>query len=191
MRAHAFLMIAALAGTSACGPDATDKQPSEPVQAGPEIVSGKPLYDQAGSMAPDVTLTRENGGPASITAFRGTPTLVNLWATWCAPCIAELPALDRLAKAQGYDMNVIAVSQDMQGWDKITPFLRENPLESLTVLADADGALSRALGVAGLPVTILYDAEGRELWRVNGPREWDEPGGLPPETAAPEKSEAN
>lgn len=115
----------------------------------------------------------------SLAAFRGTPTLVNLWATWCAPCIAELPALDRLAEAKDYDMNVVAVSQDLQGWEQVTPFLEQMPLPNLTVVADEAGALSTALGEQGLPVTILYDAEGKEIWRVIGPREWDQPGGLP------------
>ncbi len=180
MRRFAFLVITALMGASACGGEATDKETPDMAQAAPEIVTGQPLYDKAGSDAPDVTLTRENGAPLAITSFRGTPTLVNLWATWCAPCIAELPALDRLAKDRGYDLNVVAVSQDIGGWDKIRPFLEENPLGTLTVLADSSGALSQALGAAGLPLTILYDAEGKEVWRVNGPREWDQPGGMPP-----------
>ena len=176
----------ALAGLAACDGAASDRQKPPAPQAS-AVATGEPDDAFAGTSAPDVTLLREGGAPLSLTVFQGTPTLVNLWATWCAPCIAELPALDRLAAREGYALNVVAVSQDIGGWEKIAPFLRATPLPATTVLADPDGALARALDVAGLPVTILYDAEGREVWRVLGPREWDQPGGMPTageETAA-------
>ncbi|MGB7406109.1 MAG: TlpA disulfide reductase family protein [Pacificimonas sp.] len=172
-----FWLVATLAVT-ACDASSPVTDTAEAPQAEPRA-TGVALFDKAGEAAPDVTMTREGGAPMSLAAFRGTPTLVNLWATWCAPCIAELPALDRLAEAKDYDMNVVAVSQDLQGWEQVTPFLEQMPLPNLTVVADEAGALSTALGEQGLPVTILYDAEGKEIWRVIGPREWDQPGGLP------------
>jgi|TARA_R100000501_G_scaffold7881_2_gene16391 peroxiredoxin/uncharacterized membrane protein len=181
MRTLAFLLASALLVTSACDNRASDKAVEDSSQPAPAL--GEPDYSHAGEPAPDVTLMRQDGGPLALGAFRGTRTLVNLWATWCAPCVAELPALDRLAAAKGYDMNVVAVSQDIGGWEKITPFLERVPMEHATILSDEDGALSRAYGAAGLPLTIMYDADGRELWRVNGPREWDQPGGLPGDTA--------
>ncbi|MEO0499752.1 MAG: TlpA disulfide reductase family protein [Pseudomonadota bacterium] len=189
MRRAAFLGLAVGAGTlallGACDGPASDKAAEGTPQAGSrEVMAGIPDYASAGMPAPDVTLVRDGGAPMALTGFRGTPTLVNLWATWCAPCIAELPALDRLAAAQGFDMNIVAVSQDIGGWDKVTPVLEQNPLRDLTVLVDETGALGRSIGAAGLPVTIMYDAEGNELWRVNGPREWDQPGGLPAASAA-------
>ena len=176
------LATAACDGGSQAARD-TEKA-ANPQAAAAEVPVGEADYSHAGEPAPDLTLLREDEGPMTLTAFRGTPTLVNLWATWCAPCVAELPSLDRLAAREGYDLNVLAVSQDMQGWDKIRPFLQRVPLDQVTVLADPSGTLAGAYGAAGLPLTVMYDAEGRELWRVSGPREWDEPGGMPAETAA-------
>jgi thiol-disulfide isomerase/thioredoxin len=137
------------------------------------------VREWAGAAMPDVTLIRADGGPLSLQAYRGTPTLVNLWATWCAPCIAEMPALDRLAAREGGALDVILVSQDSGGWDDITPFLERVPVETAVVLADPGMQLSTGYAAPGLPLTILYDANGEEVWRYAGPKEWDEPGALP------------
>ncbi len=138
---------------------------------------------QAGTPAPTQAFSRADGSKATLAEFRGKPVLVNLWATWCAPCVAEMPALDRLAKAKQGEMAVVGISQDLQGWDKVKPFLAKVKLEHMTILLDDEGALATTLGAPGLPFTVLYDAAGKEVWRVNGPREWDEPGGFQ-ETAA-------
>lgn len=129
-----------------------------------------------GKAAPGLTFEAPGGAPVSLASFRGKPLLVNLWATWCAPCIAEMPALDRLALAKRGSVHVVGVSQDMQGWAKVRPFLAKAKLRAIGILLDKDGKLASALNSAGLPMTVLYDAEGHEVWRVNGPREWDEPG---------------
>lgn len=183
MRIPLLLVAAgAVLGVAACDAPAGDREGAGEPQApgAPAVPNGEPDRGKAGTPAPDVTLLREDGGPSTLAAFRGTPVLVNLWATWCAPCVAELPALDRLAEAQGYDLTVLAVSQDMEGWQAVRPFLKRTPLEHVTVLADPDGELGSALGATGLPLTVLYDEQGQEVWRVAGPREWDEEGGLPP-----------
>ena len=91
-----------------------------------------------------------------------------------------MPALDRLAVAKGRTLRVVAVSQDLGGWEKVRPFAARMKFKAMTVALDKDGRLATALGAIGLPMTVLYDAEGRELWRVNGPREWDKPGGFQP-----------
>ncbi|MBB4631736.1 redoxin family protein [Sphingosinicella soli] len=139
---------------------------------------------QAGTPAPTQAFAREDGSKVTLADFRGKPVLVNLWATWCAPCVAEMPALDRLAKAKAGEMAVIGISQDLQGWDKVKPFLAKTNLQHMTILLDEEGALATTLGAPGLPFTVLYDAAGKEVWRVNGPREWDQPGGLPAIPAA-------
>lgn len=174
-----LLALALAAAIAACGgANSSDTEKTGEPQADAGTI-GEPLFEHAGTPAPDVTLERLGGGPASLASFRGTPTLVNLWATWCAPCIAEMPALDRLAEKKGYALNVVAVSQDIKGGEVVEPFLETAGIEHLTVLLDKAGALPPEVGAPGLPVTIMYDGEGRELWRVNGPREWDEPGALP------------
>jgi thiol-disulfide isomerase/thioredoxin len=106
--------------------------------------------------------------------FKGRLVLVNFWATWCGPCIREMPTLLNLQKKLGgKDFQVIALSEDRKGWPVITPFLTENNLTDLPVFYDPRGKASRALGVKGLPTTILFDRSGRELGRLAGVAEWD------------------
>lgn len=172
----AILLSAMLAGCDEAKQgdkaDAAASQPTAPAKPGEFDTS------QAGASAPALFFEASDGASLRLDARRGTPTLVNLWATWCAPCVAEMPALDRLAKAQGDSLLVVGVSQDLEGWDKVRPFVAKARLRTMTIVLDKDGKLATALGAAGLPLTVLYDADGREVWRVNGPREWDKPGGF-------------
>jgi thiol-disulfide isomerase/thioredoxin len=107
-------------------------------------------------------------GETSLAAFRGKPVLVNLWATWCAPCIKELPTLDALA-AKG-SVRVVALSQDTDA-AKARAFLQARGFKALPAYTDPD---MRWLGgvTSNLPTTILYDAEGREVWRWLGDADW-------------------
>lgn len=106
--------------------------------------------------------------------FKGRLVLVNFWATWCGPCIREMPTLLNLQKKLGgKDFQVIALSEDRNGWPVITPFLTENNLADLPVYHDPRGKALRALDVRGLPTTILFDRDGRELGRLAGIAEWD------------------
>lgn len=110
-----------------------------------------------------------DGVATSLAAFRGKPVLVNLWATWCAPCIQEMPTLDALA-GEG-KLKVVAVSQDLEGRKAAAPFLAKHGWTKLAAYADPKLGLSTGLN-ANLPTTILYDAAGKELWRVQGAMEW-------------------
>lgn len=94
---------------------------------------------------------------------------MNLWATWCAPCIQEMPTLDALA-GEG-KLKVVAVSQDLEGRKAAAPFLAKHGWTKLAPYADPKLGLSTGLN-ANLPTTILYDAAGKELWRVQGAMEW-------------------
>jgi thiol-disulfide isomerase/thioredoxin len=132
---------------------------------------------EAGTAIPALAFEAPDGRRVRLDAL-DRPLLVNLWATWCAPCVAELPALDRLAESRAGELQVVAVSQDLQGWTMVRPFLAKAKLAHLFVLLDSTGAFATAVAAPGLPMTILYDASGREVWRVNGPREWDRPGGF-------------
>jgi thiol-disulfide isomerase/thioredoxin len=107
----------------------------------------------------------------------GTPTLVNLWATWCAPCVKELPTIDRLAKehyALG-DLGVMAISQDSAPHASVEAFLKRLDIKEVGIFQDSKMALSGALGADVLPTTILYDAKGREVWRYVGDLDWTSP----------------
>ncbi|WP_331895675.1 TlpA disulfide reductase family protein [Magnetovibrio sp.] len=112
----------------------------------------------------------------TIASLKGRGVVLNFWATWCAPCVREMPALDRLAAAlkdQGVD--VIAVSEDRKALKKVPPFFEANAIANLDVYYDLKGQLSRKVGVEGLPTTVLIDAEGQLVGRVLGVLEWDAP----------------
>ncbi len=142
----------------------------------PGASQGKPLAarldrSQAGKPAPAVRFEMRDGSSASVADFRGKPVLVNLWATWCAPCIAELPDLDEMAEGRP-GLTVLAISQDLAGWRAIDKFWTVGKFEKLVPRLDKAGNYAVAVGARGLPVTILYDARGREVWRLNGPAAW-------------------
>ena len=129
------------------------------------------LHDRAGKPAPDVELMDADNEPATLGDAKGKPLLVNIWATWCAPCVKELPTLQALAARAGAP-RVVAVSQDMAPRGSVDAFLDKNKLADLEVWHDPKMALSSAAGAEVLPTTILYDAEGREVWRYVGDLDW-------------------
>lgn len=125
-----------------------------------------------GEPAPAVTFQSPDGKPATLAAFKGKPLLLNLWATWCAPCVREMPALDRLAQREGDKLQVVTVSQDLEGAAKVTPYFEKAGFKALQPWLDPEVVLSTHYGV-NLPTTVLYDAHGREVWRVAGDMDWD------------------
>lgn len=132
---------------------------------------GQVSRENAGDVAPDTPFTAPDGSETSLAAFRGRPVLVNLWATWCAPCVAEMPTLDALAEREGERLQVLVISQDMDGAEKVTPFFEKAAFKRLQPYLEPGMALSVGYG-ANLPTTILYDAQGREVWRVLGDTDW-------------------
>jgi len=123
-----------------------------------------------GEAMPTYTFQDGAGKAVTLADFRGKPVLVNLWATWCAPCVREMPTLDALAARDKASLQVLTVSQDMEP-GKVEPFLTERKLTNLIAYRDADLKFSTGMGVS-LPTTILYDASGKELWRVTGGMDW-------------------
>jgi thiol-disulfide isomerase/thioredoxin len=127
-----------------------------------------------GEPAPDAAFKDPDGGDISLADFKGVPVLVNLWATWCAPCVKELPTLDRLAESRAVDgqIGIIAVSQDMAPQGSVKAFLDKLGVEHVGAYHDDKMALSGALGVQVMPTTILYGSDGREVWRYVGDLDW-------------------
>jgi thiol-disulfide isomerase/thioredoxin len=123
--------------------------------------------------APDVTFTDMEGKPASFADFRGKPVIVNLWATWCQPCLREMPSLERLQQKLVGRLVVVAISQDRGGEKTVAPFLAKLGLDEVGIYLDPKSAVGKAFGVRGLPTSIILDAQGREVWRVEGAAEWD------------------
>tara|TARA_R110002072_G_scaffold14810_17_gene60655 strand:- start:3256 stop:3903 length:648 start_codon:yes stop_codon:yes gene_type:complete len=108
--------------------------------------------------------------------FQGKVLLVNFWATWCAPCVREMPSLNRLqAKFKDRGLEVLTVSNDRLGIAQVTPFYAELALDSLGYYLDPRAELAQALGVRGLPTTYLIDARGRVIGGLLGAMEWDSP----------------
>ena len=116
------------------------------------------------------------GEQRSLAEYRGKAVLLNLWATWCAPCREEMPTLDRLqAKLGGPDFQVLALSLDRGGADVVRRFYAETGVANLAIFLADTSAVSSAVGLIGLPTTLLVDPSGREIGRVVGPAEWDSP----------------
>jgi thiol-disulfide isomerase/thioredoxin len=162
------LLPLALLFLAACGEEAAPP-PEQAVQA-PK--AGAVDRSRAGSGAPDVKFENPDGEATSLAEFRGKPVLLNLWATWCAPCVKELPTLDALQLREGDKLQVLTVSQDMEGREKVEAFLAKGKYRGLEAWLDPEMALMTQLGVSTLPTTILYDAQGREVWRVAGDKDW-------------------
>ncbi len=126
------------------------------------------------SALPDVTFTDGEGRDRNLGEWRGKVVLVNLWATWCAPCKVEMPGLDRLqAKLGGADFAVLPISLDRTGAEKPRQFLTSNGLKNLDLYLDRGSTLMQTLRVPGLPLSVLVDRQGREIARLAGSAEWD------------------
>lgn len=116
------------------------------------------------------------GNPVTLAHYRGKVVLLNLWAGWCPPCRAEMPALDRLAGAlQGPDFAVVAVSVDHGGVGMPEQFFRNARIRNLHFMHDGNGDLERQVGVVGLPETLILDRAGHEIARLVGEVDWDSP----------------
>jgi thiol-disulfide isomerase/thioredoxin len=163
-------MLVALAGCHRHEPAPANQAEAEagPVKAVDRTHKGKP--------APDVTFKDPDGADTSLAALGGKPLLVNLWASWCAPCIKELPTLDRLSQSKGFNLQVAAISQDIGPHQSVVAFLDAHEIANLAAYQDPKMALSGALGAEVLPTSILYDANGREVWRYVGDLDWTSAG---------------
>ena len=168
---RSIILALALLALSGCDrQNAANSQASDTPAEAPDNAGAGLDRSGAGKPAPDLQFKDPDGEPASLADFRGKPLLVNLWATWCAPCVKELPTLDGLSKREGAPQ-VLALSQDMADQAKVAAFLGERKLE-LEPFQDEEMAMSAALGVNILPTTVLYGADGKEIWRYTGDLDW-------------------
>lgn len=133
---------------------------------------GRVDISAAGQDAPAIPFEGPNGGPATLASFRGKPLLVNLWATWCAPCVREMPTLDALAVREEGRIQVLVVSMDMAGQREVAPYFAKAKFKALQPYIDKQNVLMQALKTETLPTTIFYDAKGKEQWRVMGSMDW-------------------
>lgn len=163
---------AVLAGCGKPAPKAPEaKQPAIETQAsGP---AGKLDRTHAGAAMPAAQFKDPDGEAVTLDGSRGgRPLLLNLWATWCAPCVVEMPALDALAEREQGRIEVLAVSQDLEGKAKVDAFFAKHGFKALEPYVDSENALSSELKVMSLPTTIFYGADGKERWRIVGIEAW-------------------
>jgi peroxiredoxin len=126
---------------------------------------------QAGSMAPDFTLKDLQGNPVTLSQYRGKVVFLNFWATWCPPCRAEMPAMERLNEVYGnqdFVMLAVNVEDDVEA---VKAFLKENP-HSFSVLLDLEANAQSLYGVYRFPETFLIDKNGKIVERFLGARDW-------------------
>jgi thiol-disulfide isomerase/thioredoxin len=163
-----------LAGCDKQSAPAPQPKASEAPTTGGAEQAGKLDISHRGEAMPAVVFEDPNGTKFSLSELRGKPVLVNLWATWCGPCVAEMPTLDTLAGREAERLQVIVVSQDnsralVDGWWTKRSFKKLKPY------LDSRNDLGFAFETGVLPTTVLYDAAGKEIWRVVGGMNWDGP----------------
>ncbi|GGN59693.1 MAG: thiol:disulfide interchange protein [Novosphingobium sp.] len=180
------LVLCSIAGAVTLLAGGCDRQSGEDAQqqASPGAAQGKDVAvekldrSHKGEPLPDITLVDPTGESLDLSSLKGKPLLINLWATWCAPCIAEMPTLDALIdREQELGVVVLPISQDMEQDDKVVEILRRRKLDNIQPWIDEKGDLGFQYG-GNLPMTIMFDAQGKEVWRYTGGNDWTSPEAL-------------
>jgi thiol-disulfide isomerase/thioredoxin len=160
--AAALLLLASVlvtAGSRAAEPDT--------VRLGEFIPAASP------QPAPEISFTDMAGNAVTLADFKGRFVLVNLWATWCQPCLKEMPSLLALQARLGPALTILAISEDHAGASVVQPFVAKHDLDKLKIYLDPKGTIVHAVEARGLPTSLLIDADGKLLGRVEGGADWD------------------
>jgi thiol-disulfide isomerase/thioredoxin len=149
---------------------------SAPVSSAADSGIEKLKWHDEPRIVPDTPFQDGEGDTIALSDFSGKVLVVNLWATWCAPCIREMPTLDSLQADLGGDaFHVIALSQDREGARVAKPFMVKNGWENLGLYVSDGTTFARAAKIRGLPTTLIIGADGREVARLEGTAEWNDP----------------
>lgn len=174
LRGAAFLAVIVLSvagyfATEGSRPTASDTSQSD------STPNSLQLHREAKTL-PEIRFTDGRERALALADFSGKVVLLNIWATWCAPCRHEMPTLDRLQGKLGSDeFEVIALSIDKAGPSVVRKFFKEISVEHLSLYIDVSGKAAHAVQVIGLPATLLLNRQGQEIGRLIGPAEWDTP----------------
>jgi thiol-disulfide isomerase/thioredoxin len=122
---------------------------------------------------PEFTVFDAEGKPFASQELKGKPSLLVFWATWCAPCVKEMPALDRLQTTLGEGFRILPVAQDYRGVEGIRAFYERHQIQHLPIYNDEKGKAFQALKARGVPTALIIDAEGRERARIEGLMDWE------------------
>ncbi|MBY0508911.1 MAG: TlpA family protein disulfide reductase [Rhodospirillaceae bacterium] len=174
------LLSAALLITAAVG--VASRTPLFPVgpafaaaEAG-QAKSGAIVWHEAPKPLPETVFKDAADADQTLAKFPGKVLVVNFWATWCAPCVKEMPTLNALqAKLGGPEFQVLAISQDREGAKVAQPFFAKNDWKNLNFYVEKMGRFSKDANLRGLPTTLIIDKTGKEVARVEGEAKWDSP----------------
>lgn len=150
-----------------------------PVFAASEAVktkSGTFVWHETPKPLPQTVFKDAADADQTLAKFPGKVLVVNFWATWCAPCVKEMPTLNALqAKLGGPEFQVLAISQDREGAKVAQPFFEKNDWKDLNFYVEKMGRFSKDANLRGLPTTLIIDKSGKEVARVEGESKWDSP----------------
>ena len=128
---------------------------------------------------PVTSFVDAEGHTHSPSEFKGSVVILNMWATWCAPCVRELPAIARLQATLGRNsVSIVTVNASHDSAAETEKFLKAHDAASLPPYRDPDLSLLSAFGAQGLPFSVVIDAKGREIARASGPMNWDDPAAI-------------
>ena len=134
----------------------------------------KLMFHAEPQATPEVTFTAEDGSEMALSDLSGQISVVNFWATWCAPCRAEMPGLSNLqAELGGDDFQVVTFATGRNPRPAMERFFAEIGVDNLPLHADPKQKLARSMGVLGLPITVILDRDGNEIARLQGDAHWD------------------
>lgn len=149
---------------------------------GPELLTGslsKFVLAKEPKPLPELAFTDAEDKPLTLADYKGKAVLLNFWATWCAPCVKEMPSLDKLQAEMGKDRFVVLpLSLDGPSKPKVAPFYADKKLAHLGIYFDKGKKVMGALDISVLPTSVLIDAQGREIGRLEGEADWDKPEAL-------------
>jgi thiol-disulfide isomerase/thioredoxin len=163
-----------LAATAA-GTLAAAARPRKPLAATLPAIQNLTRIDPPKDV-PDLAFTGADGTSHHLTDFKGRGMVVNLWATWCVPCIEEMPSLAALSKALApSDIAVLPLSSDRGGASVVSAWFDEHEITGLPVLIDPQGSLARAFGVRGIPTTFIVSTANQQVAKLEGATDWSTP----------------
>lgn len=129
--------------------------------------------------APALKFTDAAGKPLTLANYRGSGLVVNIWATWCGPCVAELPTFAAIAKSLAKSkILILPISVDLDGNKSVKSFYTSHGITSLPILLDSDGSATDALNTNGIPVSIIINPQGQLVGRLDGSANWNSPATL-------------